>query len=391
MTAHPVLVAERLANFVCAWRLADPGEGTLHAAKRLLLNQLKASAEASQQPSGLRLLLQAARSAGSKDRRAGAHLWWSGLRAVPEQAAAINGHLLSLLDLGDTHLPSLGHFSAGLLPSLLAQAETGHQDGTRVLTAFAVGLEVGITAAQMMSAPQHVAEAIDLGAVAARCTLRGIDRATTAGALGELCARWPVTASAGADAVLDGLGQRWRLSEIAMHCRPLPVVALAPVDAVLALRPLAGRRTLLRLRLSLSPQAHALVLPGDETLRNGMAAAWSFGQFSTEESLAACRDHPSTLALRERIELHPDERLAGIEACVLSAEFTDGSRECTEVSAFLGSAGQPLSDSQLSELFRSAADDLVLPRRSGEILQALWGLDRAADVGSLLSLLCRPG
>jgi 2-methylcitrate dehydratase PrpD len=376
MTANPIL-AERLTDFVCAWRQADPGEALLHEAKRLLLNQLKASAEASQQPAGIRLLAQAARTAGSEG--AGAHLWWSGLLLTPEQAALFNGQLLSLLDFGDTHLPTLGHFTGAILPGLLAQAEIGRRSGDRLLTALVVGLEVAINCSMV---PQDASVPLKLGAAAARCTLQRLDRAATAAALG------PLVAAASPDAP-NGLGQRWHVKDIALHCRPLPTLALAPVDAVLALRAQTGQRTLARLRLSLSPRAWSLV-QGNESLRDAMAAAWLLGQFTTEEALPACREHPATQALREQIELRPDERIAGIESCVLSAEFADGSRERCQIDAFLGAPAQPLSDSQLSELFRSAADDLVLPRRSGEILQALWGLDRAEDISPLLALLRRP-
>jgi 2-methylcitrate dehydratase PrpD len=388
VTADPI-VAERLADFVCAWRRADPGEALLHAAKRLLLNQLKASAEASQQAAGQRLLAQAARSAGNADGRARAHLWWSGLRATPEQAIAFNAQLLGLLDLGDTHLPTLSHFTAGLLPSLLALAEAQAHSGERLLTALAVGLEVAIAGAMLVAAPQDAAAALNLGAAAARCTLLGLDRRATTTALAEVCAAWPSSPGA-IHAAFDGLGLRWRFTDIALHCRPLPVAALAPADAVLMLRASAGHRALQGMQLRLSPRAWSLVQGSDALLRESMAAAWLLGQFTVDERLPACRDHPSTQALSERIELRADERIKGLEACALSAHFTDGSAACSEVDAFLGSPAQPLSDSQLSELFRSAADDLVLPHRSGEILHALWGLDRAADVGKLLGLLSRP-
>jgi 2-methylcitrate dehydratase PrpD len=388
VTADPI-VAERLADFVCAWRRTDPGEAPLHAAKRLILNQLKASAEASQQAAGQRLLAQAARAAGSAAPSARAHLWWSGLRARPEQARAFNAQLLGLLALGDTHLPTLSHFTAGLLPTLLAQAEAQAHSGERLLTALAVGLEVAIAGAMLATAPQHATAALSLGAAAARCTLLGLDRRATTTALAEVCASWTVSPGA-LHAAFDGLGLQWRFTDIAMHCRPLPVAALAPMEAVLMLRASAGPQSLQGMQLSLSPRAWSLVQGGMAGLREAMAAAWLLGQFTVDEQLPACRDHPSVQALSGRIELCRDERIQGLEACSLSAHFTDGSAACSEVDAFLGSPAQPLSDSQLSELFRSAADDLVLPRRSGEILHALWGLECAADVGQLLGLLCRP-
>jgi len=61
------------------------------------------------------------------------------------------------------------------------------------------------------------------------------------------------------------------------------------------------------------------------------------------------------------------------------------------VDALPGAPSEPLRDAQQAELFRQAADALVLPRRSGEILYAVWGLDSAPDVSALTGLLHRPG
>lgn len=372
----PPNVADRLADFVCAQHRPSLTEQVRHDAQRLLLNQLKAAAEAALQPEGLRLLDPARRPAGP------AQVWWSDRATTPERALVLHQRLLGLLDFGDTHLPSLGQFTAGIVPGLLAQAEAGGQDGRQVLEALAVGLEVDIAGAQLGGALP-----LGLGAVAARCTLLGFDHRRTATALADT--GMAGTASPEALDALGDLGQHWQLSDIALHCRPLPALALAPVEAVLALRPLAGGQALRSMQLALSPQAWQLAAGGGE-LRQGMAAAWLLGQFTAEECGPACREDATVQSLSARIELSVDEDSAGLQACALRLQFEDGSSRHTRVDAFLGAPGHPLSDSQLSELFRNAADDLVLPRRAGEILQALWGLDTAADVRPLLALLRRP-
>ncbi|MFG6415068.1 MmgE/PrpD family protein [Roseateles sp. DC23W] len=376
----PEATVGRLAEVVAAWREATPGELLLHEAKRLLLNQLKAAAEASQQPTGQRLLAQATSAAPEGAR---ARLWWSGAATTPQHAIAVHEHLLGLLDFGDTHLPTQGHFTARLLPGLLARAEAGHHDGGRLLTALLVGLEVAIAVAseEQAGAPRFEALALELGAVAARCTLEGLDRGAAMQALGEASGGWRAMPGS---ATLAALGNFDSLKGIALHCRPLPVAALAPVEAVLALRAQAGRRTLQTLQLALSPQAASRA---DDGLADSVAAAWLMGQFTVAETSPACRQHPATVDLRERIRWVVDERLDGVQACVLRAAYVDGGQEECRVEAFLGSPRGPLSDSQLSELFRGAASDVVRPRRAGEILQAVWGLERAADVGSLISLL----
>lgn len=65
--------------------------------------------------------------------------------AVPAaQAAFANGVLAHSLDFDDTHLPSVLHPSAVVVPAALAVAESVGADGTALLDAVAVGLEVAV-------------------------------------------------------------------------------------------------------------------------------------------------------------------------------------------------------------------------------------------------------
>jgi len=388
-------MADRLGDFVCAHRPTGLDAGVLHDVKRLLLNQLKASAEAARHPAGLRLLDRAGRGGGA---RAAARVWWSAALATPAQAQALHHGLLELLDFGDTHLPSQGRFTAGVVAPLLVQAEADGADGQSVLQALAIGLEVAIACALAWPARgadrSHAAGAAAVGAVAARCVLRGLDRGATVAALVQAEPRLLGAPAALAQA-LDGLGERWRLHDIALHCRPAPAHALAPLDAVLELRAQGGDAPLRRLQLDLSPRGWREACDSSSAttpdLRHCLAVAWRLGGFGTEDRAAACAADPAVLALRSRIDLAIGAGLAGVEACALTAEFDDGSSRQVRIDAFLGSRAQPLSDSQLCEIFRGAADDLVLPRRAGEILHALWGLERAPDVRALLALLRRAG
>lgn len=67
-----------------------------------------------------------------------------GLReAVPApQAAFVNGVLAHSLDYDDTHLPSVLHPSASVIPAALAAAQANGADGRAAIAAIAVGLEV---------------------------------------------------------------------------------------------------------------------------------------------------------------------------------------------------------------------------------------------------------
>ncbi|MCD4524359.1 MmgE/PrpD family protein [Nocardioides sp. cx-173] len=60
------------------------------------------------------------------------------------QAALANGVLAHSLDYDDTHLPSVLHPSAAVVPAALAAAEHGGASGEQVVRAVAVGLEVAV-------------------------------------------------------------------------------------------------------------------------------------------------------------------------------------------------------------------------------------------------------
>ena len=215
---------ERLADFVCEQRQAGVPAPVLHGAKRLLLNQLTASAAAALLPAGAALLAQANRQAPASlpDVHEGlARLWWSGAQAPPAQAAAVNAQLLGLLDLGDTHLPSLGRFTAAIVPFLLAQADVGAHEGRDVLEALALGLEVDIACAGMA-----VGASLGLGAAVARCTLLGLERTALASALNA------VVAELGIPAVMAG--------ELGDCLPPGPGPAMAAAGHRLALPATAG-------------------------------------------------------------------------------------------------------------------------------------------------------
>jgi 2-methylcitrate dehydratase PrpD len=65
-----------------------------------------------------------------------------GGRAPAAQAAMVNGTLAHSLDYDDTHLPSVLHPSASVVPAALAAAELTGSSGPQLLAAVAVGVEV---------------------------------------------------------------------------------------------------------------------------------------------------------------------------------------------------------------------------------------------------------
>ena len=68
----------------------------------------------------------------------------AGRRIAAAEAAFVNGVLAHSLDYDDTHLPSILHPSASVVPASLAVAEWRGAPGTELVDAVAVGLEVAV-------------------------------------------------------------------------------------------------------------------------------------------------------------------------------------------------------------------------------------------------------
>jgi 2-methylcitrate dehydratase PrpD len=106
-------------------------------------------------------------------------------------AAFVNGVLAHSLDFDDTHLPSILHPSASIVPATLATGEACGSGGAEVLAAIAVGIEITIRvgmAGYSLATPDAPGQSVyfehgqhatsicgAIGAAAASASLRGLD------------------------------------------------------------------------------------------------------------------------------------------------------------------------------------------------------------------------
>lgn len=117
----------------------------------------------------------------------------------PASAAFMNGVLAHSLDYDDTHLPSILHPSASVVPAVLAAAEHFGSDPRRVTAAVAVGLElvvrIGMAGfdestrqSEFFEHGQHATSMCGtIGAAGAVAALGGADAATCAHAMAIAC------------------------------------------------------------------------------------------------------------------------------------------------------------------------------------------------------------
>lgn len=201
------------------------------------------------------------------------------------------------------------------------------------------------------------------------------------------------------DGVFATLGREWRIFGQSYKTVPTETITHAPIDCVMQLLPQAAGRTVQRLRFSVSPIVTKIAderrarfgNPSSELTarfdtRFCAAAAWLRGRFTLDEMREPAYTDPAILALRERVDLLPDESFPTFDGCALEVVFTDGSTLATRVPDFLGSPGNRLSDDQLSQVFRNAAAGLLPPARTEQLLEAAWALAEAPSIAPLLAL-----
>jgi len=292
-----VTLAQELAAWAAALRFeALPREAVTSAADRIV--DTLGIAFAARETDAARAVGAVVRSWGG---RGEATLIGEGRVSLPAAAAAFyNGTCAHALDFDDTHLPSVAHPSASLVPAVLAQGEACGADGRALLTALVAGYEIYARLAMAQYDPElrnsvffehglHATSIIGTVAGAAACAqLRGLGAEGIMHALAIACsmgagiveanraggsvkrmhcgwaAHGAITAADlaangltgppsvlegrfgffeaycrdrwRADAVLDGLGTRWETPRIFFKLYPCNHFTHAIVDAALALR-----------------------------------------------------------------------------------------------------------------------------------------------------------
>ena len=202
------------------------------------------------------------------------------------------------------------------------------------------------------------------------------------------------------DPVLDSLGKGdWRIFGQSYKTVPTETITHAPIELVLAMLPKVKGRTPQKIVFGVSPIVVTIVKERNERfglpksdlearfdLRYCAAAAWARGKFTLAEMAEPAFTDPKVLALRDKVELVPEDRRATFNGASLTVTFTDGSTEMLNVEDFLGTPGNPMSDDQLSHLFRTTAADHMPKQRIEDLLAAIWSLDKAPDIRGMMSL-----
>lgn len=136
--AEPTL-ARLLADFATGTPYTALPDDVVDSVRKRVIDVLGLCVAAHRLPTSAAIVEHALEQGG----RPQAHIVGGGHVLVPAPLAALaNGVLAHSLDYDDTHLPSVLHPSASVVPAALAAAELAGADGRGTVRAVAVGLEV---------------------------------------------------------------------------------------------------------------------------------------------------------------------------------------------------------------------------------------------------------
>lgn len=200
--------------------------------------------------------------------------------------------------------------------------------------------------------------------------------------------------------ITEGLGSRWELLKNTYKPYPCGVVLNPVIDGCLALHargdcppdaveaialhghPLLRARTD---RPSVSTGREAQV-----SAQHAVAVCLLFGAAGLEQfSDQAVRD-PRVLALRPRVRILDDPAVP-VEGVRIELRRRDGSTVTSSIEQARGSAGRPLSDSELEDKLRRLAALGAPGCRPQPLIDAVWALDGLEDAGSLMDLAIPAG
>ncbi|MCS3726672.1 MmgE/PrpD family protein [Bradyrhizobium betae] len=368
-------------------------------------------------------------------------------------ASFLNAISANLLDFDDTHPETIIHPAAPVAAPILALAEMRKLSGREVLTAFILGVDVECRIGNAVS-PRHYARGWHItstcgifGAAAACAKLLGLPADGIANAIGLAASQsagnvenlpsaaknvsvgnaarnglfaallaqqdyeaapraiegplgWARTMGDEPDLarLLDGLGRTWEIAKNTYKPYPAGIVFHSVIDACLLLRERIGRRV--DQIESVTVQGSALLLArGDRPVNNERDARVSIhhcvacglllGAAGVPEFSHETVGRPDIAQLRQKVRAELDAQMPDGAACVI-LRLSSGETLTETVVSPRGSQAAPLGDCDLEEKLREGVRTGRSDWDADRVIDAVWRLDAADDVGNLLKSLRPP-
>jgi 2-methylcitrate dehydratase PrpD len=193
--------------------------------------------------------------------------------------------------------------------------------------------------------------------------------------------------------VTDGLGEGWEIMATSYKPYPCGFVIHPVLDCVLDWRrgnPNAIiERVVVRGHPLLSDRTdRPNISTGRESqvsVQHAVAATLVTGKAGLGQFTDACVRNPAVLAMRGKVVVVRDPTFTTIAAAV-EITTADGKTHKLSQAAARGSETNPMSDKDLEEKLRTAASGWNLLHDIEPLIDAIWTLDKSADVSKLSAL-----
>ncbi len=205
------------------------------------------------------------------------------------------------------------------------------------------------------------------------------------------------------DAALAGLGRDWALLSNGYKPYPCGIVLHAAIDACLQLRQRTAEAPWVSAEIErIELVGHPLLRertdrprPADSreaqvSAQHAVAVTLARGSAGLPDFSDASVADPALQALRARVVLVDDAQLA-VQAAQVRLVLRSGRTVSRRVDAPRGSPGTPLSDAELEAKLRELAAYGASGIATQPLLDALWGLEQAADAAAPMRAACRTG
>lgn len=436
-----------LARFAVRTRADELPPEVMHEARRALVNAFATALAGCREP-GVRSAARVLSRLAGQDGECTVigHADGAGLL----QAASLNAMSINVFDFDDTHIPTILHPTAPILPVVFALAQTRRVSGRELLAAFAVGVEVECRIANAIS-PWHYQRGWHItstcgvfGAAAAAGRLLGLDERAMRWALGNASAQSSglvetlgtmsksigvgnaasngiVSALLAAEgfegpdepllgprgflrvvgdrideaALSHGLGQSWQLMRNTYKPYPCGVVLNPVIEACLALHHEDGVRLadVAGVRLVGHPLLRERTdRPAPRVGRESQVSALHAVAVALAHGRAGLDEFSDAGVADPALGGHAlalefrDDASMGVEAATVEVRLRDGTPRTRAVRSARGSLDAPLSDADLEAKLRTLCAWGESACEPQPLLDALWALERSDDAGRAMRL-----
>jgi 2-methylcitrate dehydratase PrpD len=193
-------------------------------------------------------------------------------------------------------------------------------------------------------------------------------------------------------ALTDGLGERFEILRNTYKPYPCGIVIHPIIDACLQLRRehAIEPASIDAVRIKASPGAMALCdrrnpqneLQAHVSLYHWTAATLIHGVARIQQLQDATVRDAAIVAFQDKVSVVGDAGMAA-DAADVTITLMDGRSFACRIDHCIGSAGNPMSDAQLTRKFDELAEPVIGTIRTKELIDRCWSAELVADVGDL--------